>query len=281
MRGTPAFLAINQNFVDVTGVNVTYRPLDQAGFFVDQRGCDRLHGQIANVVPQAQQIFTVALDFRLWTLGPGGAHDQAHPFGNVQFGHHFLEPATIRGRRDLAGNAAAARRIRHEYTEAARQREVRGERRALGAALLLHHLDQQDLPAVDHLLNFVVTQKARLGAAFSTLFSPVLVATDRFRRRSVRLLGVHVVPGIGLVIRARMLGLFHAVGEWRGGVERIRRGFDIGGAFFGLNFPLALFRVAFHRIGGWADRGWADRGWADRGWADRGWADRGWSGRDF
>jgi hypothetical protein len=69
----------------VARVDVADRALDEAGFFVNQRRRDGLQRVLANVVPQPQQILAVALDFRLRPLRAGGADDQAHPFGDVQF----------------------------------------------------------------------------------------------------------------------------------------------------------------------------------------------------
>ena len=64
---------------------------------------------------------------------------------------------------DLAGNAAAARRVRHQHRIAAGERQVGGERRALVAALLLDDLHEQHLAALDHFLDLVLA-RARLAA---------------------------------------------------------------------------------------------------------------------
>ncbi len=62
---------------------------------------------------------------------------------------------------DLAADAAAARRVRHQHRIAAGEREIGGERRALGAALFLDDLHQHDLPALDDLLDLVLAAQPR------------------------------------------------------------------------------------------------------------------------
>ena len=160
-RRLPAFLAVHQDFVDVARIDVADRALDQAGFLVDQRGRDRAHRVVADIVPQPQQIFAVALDLGLRPVRAGGAHDQAHAARNVEFGGDFLQPAPVGRRGDLARDAAAARRVRHQHAEASGERDIGGQRRPLGAALLLHHLHQQDLPALDDFLDLVAAHEAR------------------------------------------------------------------------------------------------------------------------
>ena len=183
VRRAPALLAVDLDFVDVARVDVADRALDQAGFLVDQRRRDGLQRVLADVVPQPQQVFAVAPDLRLRPVGAGGAHDQAHALRDVQFGDDVLEPAAIGDRGDLARNAAAARRIGHQHAEPSGERDIGGQRRALRAALLLHDLHQQDLPALDHLLDLVVAQEARLDAAIARVLAAVVLAAHRLRRR--------------------------------------------------------------------------------------------------
>ena len=79
---------------------------------------------------------------------------------------------------DLAADAAAARGVGHQHRIAAGEREIGGERRALGAALLLDDLHQHHLPALDHLLNLVLPPHA---AACARALPP-----SRRRRRPIR-----------------------------------------------------------------------------------------------
>ena len=78
---------------------------------------------------------------------------------------------------DLAGNAAAARRVGHQHRIAAGQRQIGGQRRALVAALFLDDLHQQDLPALDDFLDLVVAAH-RLAAAAD--FLQRVLGADRF-----------------------------------------------------------------------------------------------------
>ncbi len=94
---------------------------------------------------------------------------------------------------------------------------IGGQRRALGAALLLHHLHQQDLPAVDDLLDLVVAQEARRDAALASVFGAVAFAAnglrwrlfrDRFRGVAGLLDGIGCAIGTGFGV-ARIAGLQH------------------------------------------------------------------------
>ena len=209
----PGLLAVDRDVVDVARVDVADRALDQAGFFVDQRGGDGLQRVLADVVPQPQQILAVALDFRLRPLRAGGADDHAHPLGDVELDHDLLQPAAIGGGGDFPGNAAAARRVRHQHREPAGERKIRGQRRAFGSALLLHHLDQQDLAAMDDFLDVVVAQEARRDAALGPVVAIVavdvaVVAADGFGRRFLgdRAEHVEVVAAVRLVVVGERIG---------------------------------------------------------------------------
>src|SRR5262249_45244158 len=57
---------------------------------------------------------------------------------------------------DLAADAATACGVGHQHRVTAGERQVGGQRRPLGATLLLDDLDQHDLAALDHLLDLVL-----------------------------------------------------------------------------------------------------------------------------
>ena len=215
-----AFLAGDDDFVDVLGVEIADRALDQRAFLIDQHGGHGFQRQVAHGLPQPQQVFEVALDFRLGTAGAGGAQDDAHAFRHFQFLGDLLETAAVLGRGDLARNAAAARGVGHKHRIAAGEREVGGECRALGAALFLDDLHQHDLPALDHLLNLVVATKARrallhflerVGAAdgldgfFLVLFAIAIMAVAVV---AIRLAGGRGVTGFFLVLAVIVLVVF-------------------------------------------------------------------------
>ena len=195
MRRAPAFLAIHQDFVDIARIDVADRALDQTGFFVNQRRRHRLHGVLADVVPQPQQILAIALDLGLGALRARRPNDHAHAARDIQLGHDLLETATVRGGRDLAGNAAATRRVRHQHGEAAGERQIGGQRRALGAAFFLDDLDQQDLAPTDDFLDLVVPQEARLLTPFGAIVAAIAVAAHGLRRCDIlgNVVGVFVV----------------------------------------------------------------------------------------
>ncbi len=214
--GAPACLAVHQHFLHVTGVVVADGPLDEVGFLVDQRRRDRGHGGFADAVPQFEQVLAVALDLRLRTRGAGGAHDRAHAARDLHLGGDFLQPAAVGGRGDLAGNAAAPGRVGHQHAEPSGERYEGGQRGALGAALFLDDLHQQDLPAADHLLDLVGPHEpgGRAGAVPADAvgiagFLHVLVAVPGIRRFEGG--GRHRILGNGL----RRVGQ-HAVRRFAG-----------------------------------------------------------------
>ena len=265
MRCLPALLAIDEHFVDIAGIAVTDGALDQARLLVDQRGGHRLQRVLADIVPQAHQIFAVAADFRLRPGGAGGPHDQAHALGDFQFGGDLLEPAAVGGRGDLAGNPTTARRVRHQHAEAAGERDISGQGRALGAALLLDDLDEHDLAAVDDFLDAIAAQEAG-GAALAGLlgavaFEDIALAADGLRCRLIGGGGVEIagivagIVGGGVIWRAGRGGFgFPAIG--RGKVEfavghRMASDFAMG------DFAVGDFGSERRRLG---DRGSVGRG---------------------
>src|SRR5204862_4131783 len=140
----------------------------------------RFERQIADLVPQPQQIFVIALDLGLRPFGASGAHDDTHALRDVEFFEDFLEPAAIAEAGDLARDAAAPPGIRHQHAIAPGERQIGGQRGALVAALLLGDLHQHDLPALDDLLDLVMTDReppAPLGVSLLDLFD--LITAER------------------------------------------------------------------------------------------------------
>ena len=170
-----ALVALDQNLLGIARVEIADRPLDEIGFLVNQSRRRRLQRVGANIVPQTEQIFVVAPDFRLRALGSGGTHDDRHTLGDQQLAQHRLQTLAVRGIPDLARDASALGRVRHENAVTPRQRQVGGQGRALRAPLLLGHLHQHDLLALDHLLDLVAAHQ--LCAATGSLLD--LVAPDR------------------------------------------------------------------------------------------------------
>ena len=159
LRGAVAFFALDQHLVQVARVKIADRALDKIAFLVDQRRRRRAQRHVADLVPQPQQIFVIALDLGFRAFGAGGADDDPHAFGDVEFFEDVLQPAPVGNAGDLARHAAAAVRVRHQHAIASGQRQVRGQRRALVAALLLRDLHQHDLAALYDLLDLVVPHR--------------------------------------------------------------------------------------------------------------------------
>ena len=151
-----AFLASDQYLFHVLVVEVADGALDQRAFLIDQRRGGGLEGQFANGLPHAQEIFEVALDLGLGAACASGTQDDAHPFRNLEVLDEFLQALAIESICDLAGDAAASGGIGHQDRIAAGQREVGGEGCALVAALFLDDLDEQNLAALDDLLDLVL-----------------------------------------------------------------------------------------------------------------------------
>ena len=141
---------------------VSHGAADEVLFFVDQRrGVGGKRG-LADRLPETQQIFVVALDLGLGALGAGCADDQPHAARHVQSGCSSLQTLAIAGLGDLAGDATALARVGHQNAVAAGQRQPSGQGRALAAALVLDDLDQQNLAALDDVLDLVAAHQATL-----------------------------------------------------------------------------------------------------------------------
>ena len=203
-----AFVAFDEDGVDVLVVEVADRALDQAAFFIDEGRGDGAHRQLAHAFPHAQQIFVVALDFRLGALGACRADNQAHAFRHIQRFRNGLELLAVGSNRDLARNAAATRRVGHQYAIATGQRQECCQSRAFVAALFLDHLHQHDLAALHDFLNLVVAEVDALLARFG-LFAHFFmrVASARRLHRMVGLDAVFVVLVLILAL-GRGFGVF-------------------------------------------------------------------------
>ena len=149
-------LARDNHLVDIFVIEIADRTFDQRAFFIDQRGGGRLHGQFADIFPQAHQIFEIALDFRLGAGRTCRAQDDAHAIRHFQILCDCFQTLAIHHIGDLARNAAATTGIGHQHRITASQRQIGGQRRTLVAAFFLDNLHQQNLAALDHFLDFVL-----------------------------------------------------------------------------------------------------------------------------
>ena len=191
--------ALDQHLFDVLVVEVAQRAFDQVALLVDQGGGDRLHGGVADVVPELSEIVVVALDVGLGALGARRAHDHAHALWHVEIVHDLFEALAVCGRGDLAADAAAARRVGHEHAVAPGEAQIGGERRALVAALFLDRLHQEDLAALDDFLDLVAATIDALAAFGGHLDLFVGDLGVVFVRR-VALVGVEVFVLLDLVV---------------------------------------------------------------------------------
>ena len=157
-----ACFAGDDDFVDLLVVEVADGALDQRTLLVDEHRRRRAQRRFAHRLPHAHQIFEVAAHFLPGARGARRTQDHAHAVRHVEILCDRLEALAVARVGDLARNAAATRGIRHQHGIAAGERQIGRQRRALVAALFLHDLDQQHLPALDHFLNLVLPAQPRL-----------------------------------------------------------------------------------------------------------------------
>src|SRR5471032_2160342 len=181
-RGLEARLALDQHLGDVGVVDVAQRALDQVAFLVDQRRRRRSHGDLADAVPKAGQVFIVALDVDVGAFETGGAQDHALALRYFELREHLLHALAVGRVGDLARDSAATAGVGHQHAVTAGEREIGGQRRTLVAALFLHDLDQQDLPALDHFLDLVVAGRLAAAALARLAYFAGIVAAQHFDR---------------------------------------------------------------------------------------------------
>ncbi len=93
--------------------------------------------------------------------GTCGAQDHTHAFRNLKLLGDGFQALAVAGIGDLAGNAAAARRIRHQHGIAAGEREIGGSApRLYCRALSLTTWDEKNLAALDDLLDLILPARA-------------------------------------------------------------------------------------------------------------------------
>ena len=186
---------------------------------------------VAHVLPQADLVLEVALDLLLGACRAGGADDEPHALGHLELVGDGLEALAVLRLRDLARDAAAAARVGHQHGVAAGERQIGGEGRALAAALLLDDLHQDDLAALDHLLDLVGAHPP--AGALGHLLQGVLGAHLLDRADGLGRLGLIAADFLDVAVSAglgRRLAI--AVGVARRGRERMRVG-RLGGRLRG------------------------------------------------
>ncbi len=71
-------LTFNDHFINIAAVKITNRAFDQAGFLVHQGRRLRDKRIFAHLVPKAQQILIITLDFSFGPFAAGSAHNHSH-----------------------------------------------------------------------------------------------------------------------------------------------------------------------------------------------------------
>ena len=87
LRRLVPFLAIDDHFLDISGIEVADRATDDVALFVDQAGCRRAEGRLADLVPQAHQEIVVPLELGLRPFRPRGAQDDRRARRHLQVLH--------------------------------------------------------------------------------------------------------------------------------------------------------------------------------------------------
>ena len=148
-------LALDQHLVNLAAVKVADRAFDQIALFIDFRRRNGFQRQLADLLPQAQQIFIIALYLGLCALGPSSSHDQTCTLRHVDLVGDFLELLAVHGIRNLATDTAATGCVGHQHAITTGQRQIGGQCSTLVAAFFLDDLHQQDLPDLDDFLDLV------------------------------------------------------------------------------------------------------------------------------
>ncbi len=112
----------------------------------------------------------------------GGADDRAHAVGDLQVLHRLAQLVALFAL-DAPRNAAAARIVRHQDEEAAREADERGEGGALVATLFLLDLHHQVLAFLQEVAD--VQAAARLGTVAEVVLGHLLERQEAMALRAV------------------------------------------------------------------------------------------------
>ncbi len=165
-------LRVDQHFADVGAQVVAHRTHDHIALLIDQKRRWPLRACLGDRLPQLHQVVEVGLQLIQAAADAGGAHDDAHAFGQIELAHDLAQFGAL-FTLDAAGDAAAARVVRHQHQIAAGQADEGAECGALGAPLLLLDLND-DLVA---------------------LFQAGVVARDLLQRQKAVPLGAEIDKG--------------------------------------------------------------------------------------
>jgi hypothetical protein len=132
--------AINNDALDVFGEEVADGAFDEVGFLENAGGRGLLLDVRLDLVPLLDEHGEVANEEGFFLAFAGGAHDDAHAFGQIEFAQDFFEALALFLIFDLARNTALIG-VRQEDEKTARQDDVGRDARAFGADRAFGHLN--------------------------------------------------------------------------------------------------------------------------------------------
>ena len=156
------FRRVHQELLDVLAEVVPEGADDDVALLVDQEGSGAFLRGAPDRFPNLQEIVDVPLQLLPGAADPGGAHDEADPFRDVEAAQRLTKLGPLVSF-DPAGDAAGAGVVRHQDQVAAGEAHEGGERRPLVAALLLLDLDDHFAAGGHRLLDGLAAVSSFLG----------------------------------------------------------------------------------------------------------------------
>ena len=135
-------LGVDEDLADFRLEQVADGAHHEARFEVDEAWALFLLGGLLDGVPELQQVIQVPLQLLRGASDARGARDEAHALGDLELVHHLAQLVAVLAF-DPSRYPTPARVVGHQHEVASGERNVGGEGRALVAALVLVHLDDQ------------------------------------------------------------------------------------------------------------------------------------------
>ena len=146
------FVGIDQNFADFGVVIIANGANHQTTFLQDQERSALRARRAFNRAPQLQQISQIPLQFFVVATNTCGARNQAHAARDFQLSQQILEFLTF-FTFDTARHATTTRIVRHQHQITTGQADISGQGRALIAAFVFFHLNDDFHALTQHVLN--------------------------------------------------------------------------------------------------------------------------------
>ena len=179
---------VHEDLADVRAQVIADRAHDEVRFLVDQERRRALGRGLADRIPQRDQVIAVPLELFRRAADARGAGDDRVVLGQLQLGQGLAQFRAFLAL-DASGDASATGVVRHEHEVAAGEADEGGKRRALGAALLLVHLDDELLALPDDVLDAHLAHGGAFVVALET------DARDFLQRQEPLALGTVVDEG--------------------------------------------------------------------------------------